>query len=253
MSLSTLTSVSAGYGGCEVLRDVSLEVKAGEAWAVLGPNGAGKTTLAKVVAGLLKPMRGDVRVGALGPNASPAEFARAVAWVPQQTPEGLDFTALEVVLMGRAPHLGPLGLTGAKDEQLAREALSAFDVSALAERRVSALSGGERRRVFLARALVQQAPLLVLDEPTAFLDVRHQVETLHLVRQRVSASLGVLAVLHDVSLASRFATHVVLLAKGTVAAQGTVADVLTTTRLSEVYGIAMERSGDHTFEPRWPT
>lgn len=253
MSLSALTSVSAGYGGCEVLRDVSLEVKAGEAWAVLGPNGAGKTTLAKVVAGLLKPMRGDVRVGSLGVGASAAELARAVAWVPQQTPEGLDFTALEVVLMGRAPHLGPLGLTGEKDEQLAREALSAFDVSALAERRVSALSGGERRRVFLARALVQQAPLLVLDEPTAFLDVRHQVETLHLVRQRVSASLGVLAVLHDVSLASRFATHVVLLAKGKVAAQGSVADVLTTARLSEVYGIAMERSGDHTFEPRWPT
>lgn len=253
MSLSTLTSVSAGYGGCEVLRDVSLEVKAGEAWAVLGPNGAGKTTLAKVVAGLLEPMRGAVRVGALGPNATPAELARAVAWVPQQTPEGLDFTALEVVLMGRAPHLGPLGLTGAKDDQLAREALSAFDVSALAERRVSALSGGERRRVFLARALVQQAPLLVLDEPTAFLDVRHQVETLHLVRQRVSPSLGVLAVLHDVSLASRFATHVVLLAKGVVAAQGSVAEVLTTARLEQVYGIAMERRGDHTFEPRWPT
>ncbi|MDP1922237.1 MAG: ABC transporter ATP-binding protein [Myxococcales bacterium] len=251
-ALTTLHDVTAGYGGCAVLHAVSLEVKAGEAWAVLGPNGAGKTTLAKVAAGLLGVLQGRVTVGGLPSSAAPAALAKVVAWVPQQAPEGLDFTALEVALMGRAPHLGPLGLTGAHDEQLAREALAAFDVAPLADRAVSSLSGGERRRVFLARALTQAAPLLVLDEPTAFLDVRHQVDTLHLVRQRISPSVGVLAVLHDVSLAAHFATHVALMSAGRLVAQGPAAEVLTTARLSEVYGIAMEQTGEHSFQPRWP-
>ncbi len=252
-ALTTLHDVTAGYGGCPVLHDLSLEVKAGEAWAVLGPNGAGKTTLAKVAAGLIPVLKGRVAIGSLASPASPAALAKVVAWVPQQAPEGLDFTALEVALMGRAPHLGALGLTGAHDERLAREALAAFDVAPLADRPVSSLSGGERRRVFLARALAQAAPLLVLDEPTAFLDVRHQVDTLHLVRQRVSATVGVLAVLHDVSLAARFATHVALLSAGRIVARGLAAEVLTTARLTEVYGIAMEQTGEHSFQPRWPT
>ncbi|MBE2253516.1 MAG: ABC transporter ATP-binding protein [Myxococcus sp.] len=250
--LTTLEGVTVGYGAGPVLHDVSLEVRAGQAWAVLGPNGAGKTTLARVAAGLLAPEQGRVTVGDLPSTAAPAALATRVAWVPQQAPEGLAFTALEVALMGRAPHLGPLGLTSARDEQLARDALAAFDVVALADRPVSALSGGERRRVFLARALAQAAPLLVLDEPTAFLDVRHQVETLHLVRQRVSDALGVMAVLHDVSLASRFATHVALLSAGRVVAQGPAREVLSTARLSEVYGITMEQTGEHAFQPRWP-
>jgi iron complex transport system ATP-binding protein len=252
MALTCLSSVSAGYGERLVLHDVTLEVRAGEAWAVLGPNGAGKTTLAKVAAGLLAPRSGQARIGGLAAGARPRELATKVAWVPQQTPLALEFTALEVALMGRAPHLGVLGLTSAKDEALAREALAAFDVAALAERPIASLSGGERRRVFLARALAQAAPLLVLDEPTAFLDVRHQVETLHLVRARVSATMGVLAVLHDVSLASRFATHAALLSAGRLVAQGPVAEVLTAERLSQVYGITMERRGEHAFEPRWP-
>lgn len=251
-ALVTLHQVSAGYGGAPVLEDVSLEVKAGEAWVVLGPNGAGKSTLAKVAAGLLAPIRGTAVIGGVNAPAPPRALARQVAWVAQQTPDDLDFTALEIALMGRAPHLGPMGLTGRGDEVLARDALAAFDVAALAERRSSSLSGGERRRVFLARALVQQAPLLVLDEPTAFLDVRHQVETLHLVRQRVSSTVGVLAVLHDVSLATHFATHAVLLSQGRVVAQGPAAAVLSVERLSQVYGIAMEQVGPSTIQPRWP-
>jgi iron complex transport system ATP-binding protein len=252
-TLTTLHDVTAGYGGCAVLHRVSMEVKAGEAWAVLGPNGVGKTTLAKVAAGLLPVLQGRVTIGGLTSSPSPAALAKLVAWVPQQAPEGLDFTALEVALMGRAPHLGLLGLTGTHDEHVARDALAAFDVADLADRAVSSLSGGERRRVFLARALAQASPLFVLDEPTAFLDVRHQVETLHLVRQRVSSSVGVLAVLHDVSLAAHFATHVALLSAGHIVAQGRVAEVLTTDRLSEVYGIAMERTGEFSFQPRWPS
>jgi iron complex transport system ATP-binding protein len=253
MTLCALRDVTAGYGGRPAVRNVSLEVEPGQAWVVLGPNGAGKTTLAKVAAGLLTPLVGDVTLGALTSRSTPAELAKRVAWVPQTTPSDVDFTALELALMGRAPHLGPMGLTGAHDEALAREALRAFDVGGLEARALSSLSGGEQRRVFLARALVQQAPFLVLDEPTAFLDVRHQVETLHLVRSRLSEAFGVLAVLHDVSLASQFATHAILLRDGAVIAQGVASDVLVPDRLSEVYGIAMERLGPHSMQPKWPT
>lgn len=252
--LARLEQVTAGYGAATVLHDVSWSVRAGEAWAVLGPNGAGKSTLVKVLAGLVKPARGT---GLVGPHdvatTAPRLLAQQVAWVPQQVPDGLDFTALEVALMGRAPHAGPLGLTTAADEARARQALERFDVAAVGDRPLSQLSGGERRRVFLARGLVQDAPLLVLDEPTAFLDVRHQVETLTLARGLVSDTHAVVAVLHDVTLAAHFATHVLLLAAGRVTAAGHVAEVLTAGQLSSVYGTPMEAVGPGGFLPRWPT
>jgi iron complex transport system ATP-binding protein len=253
-ALASLESVSAGYGGRLVLHDVSWAVQPGEAWAVLGPNGSGKSTLAKVLCGVMAPASGVVRLGGLETTtATPRSLARHVAWVPQQVPEALDFTALELALMGRAPALGGLGLTSAADEAKARAALARFGVDALADRPLSQLSGGERRRVFLARGLVQDTPLLVLDEPTAFLDVRHQVDTLLLARRLVSETRAVVAVLHDVTLAARFATHALLLSQGRVVAQGLVDAVVTAERLSEVYGTPMEAVGAHGFLPRWPT
>lgn len=250
----SLAQVDAGYGAADVLRGASLEVKPGEAWAVLGPNGAGKSTLVRVVMGLLPPRAGRVEVTGLSlPGASPAELARRVAWVPQVMDDDAGFTALELALMGRAPHLGAWGLPGAKDVERALECLGELGVAALAERPLSEVSGGERRRVWLARALVQAPKLLVLDEPTAFLDVRHQVELLRAVRRRVAGGLGVLAVLHDVNLAAHFATHVLLLKDGRTLAQGPVGDVLTSERLSELYGIAMHaaRDDERVHVPRW--
>ncbi|MDX2014924.1 MAG: ABC transporter ATP-binding protein [Myxococcaceae bacterium] len=253
-ALARLDGVTASYGSAAVLRDVSWTVRGGEAWAVLGPNGAGKSSLVKVLAGLLKPTRGTAQVGPHDvAKSTPRLLAQQVAWVPQQVPDGLDFTALEVALMGRAPHVGALGLTTSADEARARRALERFDVAALADRPLSELSGGERRRVFLARGLVQDAPLLVLDEPTAFLDVRHQVETLTLARGLVSDTHAVVAVLHDVTLAAHFATHVVLLSAGRVVAAGRAAEVLTAEQLSSVYGTPMEAVGPGGFLPRWPT
>jgi iron complex transport system ATP-binding protein len=253
-ALASLDAVSAGYGRAVVLRDVSWAVEPGEAWAVLGPNGAGKSTLAKVACGLLAPTSGVARLQGLDvTTATPRQLAQRVAWVPQQVPDGLDFTALEVALMGRSPALGPFGLTSADDDARARAALARFGVEALAGRPLSQLSGGERRRVFLARGLVQDAPLLVLDEPTAFLDVRHQVETLTLARRLVSPLRAVVAVLHDVTLAARFATHAALLSEGRVVAQGPAPAVLTAERLADVYGTPMEAVGAHGFLPRWPT
>jgi iron complex transport system ATP-binding protein len=252
-ALLELEQVDAGYGQTPVLRGVSLQVEPGQAWVVLGPNGAGKSTLVRVVMGLLPPRAGRGRVGQVVLPASPGALARTVAWVPQVTDDDTGFTGLELALMGCAPRLSAWGLPSAADTALAHQALAELDVGHLAQRPLSEVSGGERRRAWLARALVQQPQLLVLDEPTAFLDVRHQVETLRAVRARVERGLAVLAVLHDVNLAAHVATHALLLKAGRVLAAGAVHDVLTAPRLSELYDIAMGAPGptDGVFTPRW--
>jgi iron complex transport system ATP-binding protein len=254
LTLVELAEVEAGYAGTPVLRGVSLTIRAGEGWAVLGPNGGGKSTLVRVVLGLLGARRGTVRVcGHPLPGTPPATLARAVAWVPQTVREDTSFTALELVLMGRTPHLPAWSLPGPRDVALAHESLAALDVDALAHRPLNEVSGGERRRVWLARALVQTPRLLVLDEPTAFLDLRHQAQALHLVRSRLSPDFGFVAVLHDVALAVRFATHAVLLHEGTVQAAGPVREVLTAERLSALYGVPLRPAleSDGLFVPDW--
>ena len=252
--LLELDSLSAGYGATPVLSGVSLRVEPGEAWVVLGPNGAGKSTLVRAVMGLLTPSSGTVKVCGLPLPGTPSrELARVAAWVPQTMDDATGFTGLEVALMGRAPHLSAWGLPGQRDEDRAREVMKELGVEHLASRPLAEVSGGERRRVWLARALVQAPKLLVLDEPTAFLDIRHQVETLHAVRRRLAEGLGVLAVLHDVNLAMHVATHALLLEKGRVVAKGKVAEVLTAAALSELFGIELHAAveEEQVFVPRW--
>ena len=253
--LVELSGVEAGYSATAVLKAVSLTVQAGEAWVVLGPNGAGKSSLVRVLLGLLEARRGTVRVCGLPlPGTSAAVLAKQVAWVPQLVHEDVAFTGLEVALMGRAAHLGAWGLPGSREVEQAREPLTELGVAHLADRPLTQVSGGESRRVWLARALVQQPRLLVLDEPTAFLDVRHQVEALEAVRRRLSATFGVVAVLHDVNLAARFATHALLLRDGQVLAAGPVAETLERGRLSALYGIEMRTAAeaDRVFVPGTP-
>lgn len=247
--------LSAGYGPHEVLRGLDLTVRCGELWAILGPNGAGKSTLVRACLGLLPARRGTVR--AFGQEVrlwSREDLARRAAWVPQGLELLPDFTALEVALMGRSPHLSRWALPARADVQRARDALAELGVGELAGRSMGALSGGERRLVMLARALVQSPELLLLDEPTAFLDVRHQVETLALVRRRVEAGMAVVAVLHDVNLAAAFATQVVLLSNGTALGHGPARDVLVPERLEALYGVPMMAasgaSGQLLFAPR---
>lgn len=252
--LLELESLSAGYGQTPVLSGVSLRLEPGQAWVVLGPNGAGKSTLVRAVMGLLPPTAGAVRVCGLPVPATPAaQLSKLAAWVPQTTDDETGFTGLELALMGRAPHLSAWGLPGARDEARALEVMKELGVAHLASRPLGEVSGGERRRVWLARALVQAPKLLVLDEPTAFLDIRHQVETLRAVRRRLAEGLGVLAVLHDVNLAMHVATHALLLKDGQCVAQGPVKDVLTAGALSALFDITMHPAAEveQVFVPRW--
>ncbi len=254
-TLLDIQGLSAGYGPSPVLRGVDCSVRAGELWAVLGPNGTGKSTLLRSVLGAMPWTRGVIRL--LGRERQEWEaraLARQVAWVPQTVESAEGFNGLELVLMGRSPHLGLWGLTSASDEALALEVMEDLGVAYLAERSCEAMSGGERRMLLMARGLVQQPRLLLLDEPTAFLDVAHQVGALERVRERVDAGLGAVAVLHDVNLAAAFATHVLLLRDGEVLAQGPAPDVLQRERLEALYGVPMEMasapSGARLFAPR---
>lgn len=245
-----------GHGGVAVLGPVDLRVEAGERWAVLGPNGAGKSTLVRTLLGLQPPVAGEVllqgrAVGAWERRA----LARTAAWVPQRFEPQEGFTGLELVLMGRSPHLGLLGLPSEADARRAHEALAELDAGHLAGRAAAHLSGGEQRLLLLARALVQEPALLLLDEPTAFLDLRHQVATLERVRVRTErAGLTAVAVLHDVNLARLFATHLLLVRDGEVLASGPAEALLREDLLGTLYGVAMVRAltsdGTPVFAPR---
>ena len=235
-----LDGVTAELGGRAVVDDVSASVDRGEWVALIGPNGAGKTTLLRAIAGLL-PHAG--RVSLLGRDAAALERrerARLLAVVPQepQTPPWL--TVAEYALMGRTPHLGPLAREGAADRDAAARALDRLGLEPFAERALGTLSGGERQRVVVARALAQEAPIVLLDEPTAALDIGHQQQALELLDALRSADgLTLVAAMHDLTLAAQYADRVLLLAEGQIVADGAPADVLTESALAEHYGASV--------------
>jgi iron complex transport system ATP-binding protein len=228
-------------GQPEALSGASLQVAAGEVVGVIGPNAAGKSTLARIACGLLAPGAGAVLLSNEPlVRLSRRERARRVAFLPQHQPADLVFTAREVALMGRAPHLGLWALEGERDRAIADAALAETDVLALAERPVAQLSGGERQRVFLARAFAQEAALLVLDEPTAGLDLGHQVLLVNALRRRGRDGSGALLVLHDLALAGAACDRLVLLVCGQVLAEGAPSDVLKPGLLARAYGTEVD-------------
>jgi iron complex transport system ATP-binding protein len=231
--------VVAGYGSRAVLRGVSVTVAPGEIVGLVGPNGSGKTTLVRVASRALRPTGGTVRLRGEDPYALPARrAARLVAVVPQDLAPVFSFTALEVVLMGRSPHRTAWGGTGAEDWSSARSAMEATGVHHLADRPMEELSGGERRRVVLAQALAQQAPVLMLDEPTTHLDVRHVLDLLAIVRQLADRERrAVLGVFHDLNIAAATCDRMVALHEGRVVAEGSPGEVVTRDLLREVYGV----------------
>ncbi|HME91622.1 MAG TPA: ABC transporter ATP-binding protein [Myxococcaceae bacterium] len=231
-----LERLSAGYGRRSVLHEVSFTVQSGQLWVVLGPNGAGKSTLLRTCLGLHPPISGEIHLlGTPLERWKRREVARQVAWVAQSLDGTIEFTGLELVLMGRSPHLGLWGLPAAADVQRAMEIMSELGVAHLASRPADAISGGERRLLLLARALVQEPRLLVLDEPTAFLDLKHQAHVMAKLKSRTRMGLAVLAVVHDLNQAAAFADRALLLKEGTVLACGETARTLLDNLLERLY------------------
>jgi iron complex transport system ATP-binding protein len=228
VSAVELRGVSVDLDGRPVLRGLDLVVPGGARLGLIGPNGSGKTTLLRTVAGLV-PHRGELRIGDAPPGSlSRRELARRIALVPQNPAVPAGITVADYVLLGRTPYISYLGTESRRDLAIVAQVLDQLDLAAFAARRLDSLSGGERQRAVLARALAQQAPVLLLDEPTTGLDVGHQQQVLELV-EAVGAGLDltVVSAMHDLTLAGQFADQLVLLDGGRVAAAGPVREVLT--------------------------
>jgi iron complex transport system ATP-binding protein len=236
--------VARGSRGSErwLVRGVDLALHAGpgagELLALVGPNGAGKTTLLRAMAGIWVPTEGVVRLDGVDLRRVPRrQAARRIAYVPQASTPALDFTVLELVAMGRYVHQGWLGAPARHDHDRVREALARCDALHLASRGAARLSGGELQRVLIARCLASEADLLVLDEPTANLDVAHVLEVMELLRELARGGHAVAIALHDLDLARRFADRAAVLAAGRLVVAGPVREVLTAARIEEVFGV----------------
>ena len=233
-----------GTGLSLAVRDVSVEVEPGSITGLLGPNGCGKTSLLKLLSGIVTPQQGRVTLDGTPLRGLPRrEVARRIAVVPQETHPAFDYSALEMVLMGRHPHLGTFQLEGPNDVAVAREALVATGTAHLADRAYMTLSGGEKQRVVIASALAQQPRILLLDEPTASLDIGFQLEIQALL-VALNRDRGVTMVLatHDLNLAAAICHRLVLMRGGGVIAQGATADVLTAANIRQLYGVDAEVS-----------
>lgn len=225
------------YGDHRVLREVSLSIREGEFFGIVGPNGSGKTTLLKILSGVLRNYSGEVSVFERSlKEISQRELARLVAVVPQESSLAFPFTVMEVVLMGRSVHLGAFSFERESDIEIARRSLRETDTIHLASRRLPELSGGEKQRVIVARALAQQPKILLLDEPTAFLDIRHEFDIYRLLRRLNTAEkLTVVVVCHNLNLASQYCSRLLMLKEGQVFRIGSPREILTASNIEAVY------------------
>ncbi len=234
--------VSARYGDRIVLKDIGLSVTSGAFIGIIGPNGAGKSTLLRILSGTLPPAAGQVFFN--GEEASrlrPRDLALQIAFVPQSEPAVFEFAVKEIVLMGRHPHVHGLGGETAADFEAAARAMASMDILDLADRPITTLSGGEHRRVLIARALAQQTPALLLDEPTAHLDITHQMEIMSLARRMVDQEgKAVVAALHDLNMAAEYCDRLILIAGGRITADDAPEGVLIPPLLELAYGMPLQ-------------
>jgi len=226
-----------GYRGRPLFAGLDLSVAPGEMAALIGPNGSGKTTLLKLLSGALRPEAGQVILsGSPLADLSARERARRIGVVPQETSMTFDFTVIETVLMGRTAWLGLFGIEGPEDLAAARQAMESTGTAGFSHRLLSQLSGGERQLTVIARALAQAPRVLLLDEPTAFLDIRHRLEIYGLLRRlNADEGLTILTTSHDINLAARYCRRILLIKEGAIRADGAPADVFRPEILSEVY------------------
>jgi iron complex transport system ATP-binding protein len=239
----SVLGLSFGYNGSsgDAVHDLSLSIPNGAITAILGPNGSGKTTLLRLLLGVLRPRQGAIRVaGRPQDSYSRRELSQLVGLVPQDEHIPFDFSVLEYVLLGRAPYLGPLATPAAADTHLALDALRAAGLEGMHERPLPNLSGGERQLVVLARALAQQPRILLMDEPTAHLDLGNQGRLLEIMRDLASGGKTVVLTTHDPNLAAAVAGTVILMRAGQVLDVGPVVSVLTGANLSRTYGVPVQ-------------
>ncbi len=245
-----LTGVTFGFGRREtavhspVVNNVSLTIAAGEVLGILGPNGSGKSTLLKILMRILVPQQGTVEwFGHPHGAFSQSDVARHVAFVPQETQQAFPFTINEMVLMGRYPHHNRtwgLGWESSQDRAVTMQAMRDLDVAHLGTRLITNVSGGERQRAVIARALAQEPEVLLLDEPTAFLDLHHQLDIARIIRRfNRERGLTVVLVSHDLNLASQYCDRLLLLREGEIVAMGTPEDVIARESLEPVYGCSV--------------
>jgi len=234
----TLEALSVDIGRRPVLQGIDATLSAGEFIGIVGPNGAGKSTLVRAMLGLIVPRAGTARIDGEAVSALPPRtVAKALAYLPQGQTLHWPLEVERLVALGRLPHLAPLSRIGADDRAIVAEALRRADVEHLAGRVATELSGGERARVMLARALAVGARGLVVDEPLAALDPGHQIDVMELLASEAAAGALVVAVLHDLTMAARYCSRLLLIDEGKLVADGTPAQVLTAERLTAVYGI----------------
>jgi len=236
----TVDHLTLAHGHRVVVHDVSFTVEAGEMVAILGPNGSGKSTLLRGMARLHSPRTGRVLLDGRDIRAmNSRHVARVLAILPQAPAGGLDLTVRELAFRGRYPHQGLLQRVTRRDIDAVEWALDATDSLDLADRPLAALSGGERQRAWIAMALAQEPRILLLDEPTTFLDVAHQVEVMHLLRRLNARGITIVAVLHDLALAGRFTSRIIALREGRLAFDGPPSAVLQPEALERVFGVPM--------------
>jgi iron complex transport system ATP-binding protein len=235
----TIESVSFAYDpSTPALKDVDLAVASGESLALIGPNGSGKSTLLKVVSGVLRSDSGTVRLDDSSIDSlSARRTACHLAMVEQERTMGFDFTVREVVAMGRIPHRGRFARESSDDRRAIDRAMQLADVHELADRSIRAVSGGERQRVYLGMALAQEPDVLLLDEPTTHLDLRHQVQFMSIVQERAQAGMTVLIAIHDLTLAAQAADRIALMSEGRIVVTGPPREVLTASNVRRVFNV----------------
>ncbi len=239
-----VTGVCFRYDSVQALDGISFSVRSHDFVGIIGPNGSGKTTLLRTISRVLHPSVGTISIDERDVySMAPAEVAQKIAVVPQDGYVNFNFTALEIVMMGRNPHLSTFQFESHKDLRVAKRAMVLARCLHLASRRINELSGGERRRVLIARALAQEPSVLLLDEPTLNLDINNQIELMKTISKlRRERGIAVLSVFHDFNLAARYSDYIILLNRGRIFSVGTPEQVLTHENIREVFGVNVEIS-----------
>lgn len=237
MSLST-QQLSVGYHQKAIVKHIDLDLPEGKIIALLGPNGCGKSTLLKALARLLTPMQGEVQWQGKALHKIPSkQLARQIALLPQTQPIPEGIKVKDLVAYGRSPYTGFWGRTNQADQEIIHQVMQETGISELAEQLVSELSGGQRQRVWLAMTLAQDTPYLLLDEPTTYMDLNHQVELMHLLRRLNQQGKTIITVLHDINQAARYCDHLIVMKEGQIIQQGLPSDVLTRELLKSVFSL----------------